>query len=74
MDINTAKTGSLRWILGLLGKRLPLYLGAIVLSSLAQSGTRIANALIVRQIITAAQTGRGRCLHGAPAGYSGSGA
>lgn len=63
MDINTAKTGSLRWVLGLLGKRLPLYLGAIVLSSLAQSGTRIANALIVKQIITAAQTGQTSGVH-----------
>ncbi|MDE6015853.1 MAG: ABC transporter ATP-binding protein/permease [Acetatifactor sp.] len=63
MDINTAKTGSLRWILGLLGKRLPLYLGAIVISALAQSGTRIANALIVKQIITAAQTGQISGVH-----------
>ncbi len=55
---NTNKTGSLRWVLGILGKTLPLYLGAIVVSSLAQSGTRIANALIVKQIITAAQTGQ----------------
>lgn len=56
--VNTVKSGSLRWALGLLGKKLPLYLGAIVISSLAQSGARIANALIVKQIITAAQTGQ----------------
>lgn len=31
---NNNKTGSLIWILSLLGSRLPLYLGAIVISTL----------------------------------------
>ncbi len=52
------KTGSLIWILSLLGNRLPLYLGAIVISTLGLAGSGIANALIVKQIITAAQTGQ----------------
>lgn len=41
----------------LMGKRLPIYLLAILLSTLGQAGSRIANSYLLKHIITAAQTG-----------------
>lgn len=40
----------------LMEKRLPIYLGAILLSTLGQAGSRIANSYLIKNIITAAQT------------------
>ena len=41
--------------MGLMEKRLPLYLGAILLSSCGAAFARIANAWIVESVITSAQ-------------------
>lgn len=49
--------GTLFWFLGQLGNRLPIYLGAIVLSSVGTACSRVAEAWIVKNIVTAAQTG-----------------
>lgn len=44
------------WFMGLMGKRLPLYIAAILISSIGMAFTQIANARIVEDIVTAAQT------------------
>ena len=44
------------WFMGLMGKRLPLYLAAILVSSVGMAFTQVANARIVEDIVTAAQT------------------
>lgn len=44
------------WFMGLMGKRLPLYIAAILISSIGMAFTKIANARIVEDIVTAAQT------------------
>lgn len=44
------------WFMGLMGKRLPIYLGAIVVSIVGLAGSRIANAWLVKNIMEAAQT------------------
>lgn len=44
------------WFMGLMGKRLPLYIAAIVISSIGMAFAKIANARIVEDIVTAAQT------------------
>lgn len=41
----------------LMGKRLPIYLLAILLSTLGQAGGRIANSYLLKHVITAAQAG-----------------
>lgn len=41
----------------LMGKRLPVYLFAIFLSTLGQAGSKIANSYLLKHIITAAQAG-----------------
>ena len=41
----------------LMGDRLGLYLGAILLSTIGDAGRRIANAWLIKNIVTAAQTG-----------------
>lgn len=41
----------------MMGKRLPIYLGAIILSTIGQAGSRIANSYLIKNIITAAQSG-----------------
>ena len=43
------------WFMGLLEKRLPIYLGAILLSSFGAAFSRIANAWIVESVVNAAQ-------------------
>ena len=44
------------WFMGLMGKRLPLYLAAVLVSTLGLAFERIANARIVEAIVSAAQT------------------
>lgn len=44
------------WFMGLMGKRLPIYLTAIVVSIVGLAGNRIANAWLVKNIMEAAQT------------------
>lgn len=41
--------------MGLMGDRLPVYLGAILLSTLGAAGSRIANSYLIQGIVTAAQ-------------------
>ncbi len=41
----------------LMGDRLPIYLGAIVLSTIGDAGRKIANSYLIKNIVTAAQTG-----------------
>lgn len=41
--------------MGLMGKRLPVYLGAILISTAGDVGRRIANSYLVRTIVMAAQ-------------------
>lgn len=43
--------------MGLMGERLPVYLGAILLSVIGDTGRRIANACLIKNIVAAAQTG-----------------
>ena len=42
----------------LMGDRLPIYLIAILLSTIGDAGRRIANSYLIKNIITAAQTGK----------------
>ncbi len=44
-------------LLKLMGDRLPIYLGAILLSAVGDTGRRIANSYLVKHIVTAAETG-----------------
>ena len=44
------------WFMGLMGKRLPIYLIAIVVSIVGFAGSKIANAWLVKNIMEAAQT------------------
>lgn len=44
------------WFMGLMGKRLPIYLTAIVVSIVGFAGSKIANAWLVKNIMEAAQT------------------
>lgn len=44
------------WFMGLMEKRLPIYLAAILLSTFGSVFTRIANARIVESVVSAAQT------------------
>lgn len=44
------------WFMGLMGKRLPIYLTAIVVSIVGFAGSKIANAWLVKYIMEAAQT------------------
>lgn len=44
------------WFMGLMGKRLPLYLTAILFSTIGSALSKVANAWIVEDIVTAAQT------------------
>ncbi|MDE7324172.1 MAG: ABC transporter ATP-binding protein/permease [Lachnospiraceae bacterium] len=41
--------------MGLMGDRLPVYLGAILVSTLGDAGRRIANSYLIKNIVTAAQ-------------------
>lgn len=43
------------WFMGLMGDRLPLYLAAIMVSTVGQAMGRVVNAWLVKDIITAAQ-------------------
>ena len=43
------------WFMGQMGERLPFYLAAIVISTLGQAMGRIANAWMVKDIVSAAQ-------------------
>lgn len=42
--------------MGLMGDRLPVYLGAILVSTIGDAGRRIANSYLVKNIVTAAQS------------------
>lgn len=53
------KTNTFFWFMGLMGKRLPIYLLAILISSIGQSGGKVANSYLVKNIVTAAQEKRG---------------
>lgn len=44
------------WFMGLMGKRLPIYLIAIVVSIVGFAGSKIANAWLIKNIMEAAQT------------------
>lgn len=44
------------WFMSLMGKRLPIYLTAIVVSIVGFAGSKIANAWLVKNIMEAAQT------------------
>ncbi len=44
------------WFMGLMGRRLPIYLLAVFVSTLGLAGSKIANAWLVKNIMTAAQT------------------
>lgn len=41
--------------MGLMGDRLPIYLGAILVSAIGDAGRRIANSYLIKNIVTAAQ-------------------
>lgn len=41
--------------MGLMGDRLPVYLGAILIATVGDAGRRIANSYLVKNIVTAAQ-------------------
>lgn len=41
--------------MGLMGDRLPIYLGAILVSTIGDAGRKIANSYLVKNIVTAAQ-------------------
>lgn len=43
--------------MGLMGDRLPVYLGAILVSTIGDAGHKIANSYLVKNIVTAAQNG-----------------
>ncbi|MBQ9142971.1 MAG: ABC transporter ATP-binding protein [Lachnospiraceae bacterium] len=44
------------WFMGLMEKRLPIYLAAIVFSTMGMAFSRIANAWIVESVVSAAQS------------------
>ncbi len=44
------------WFMGLMGKRLPIYLLAVFVSTVGLAGSKIANAWLVKNIMSAAQT------------------
>lgn len=44
------------WFMGLMGKRLPLYLAAILISTIGSAFAKVTNAWIVEDIVAAAQT------------------
>ena len=44
------------WFMGLMGKRLPVYLLAVFVSTVGFAGSMIANAWLVKNVMTAAQT------------------
>lgn len=41
----------------LMGDRLPIYLGAILLSTIGDAGRKVANSYLIKDIVAAAQTG-----------------
>lgn len=43
--------------MSLMEERLPIYLGAILLSTIGEAGRRIANSYLIKNIVTAAQSG-----------------
>ena len=57
MQYKADKKHLLLWFMGLMEKRLPVYLAAILLSSVGAAFARIANAWIVESVVTSAQTG-----------------
>lgn len=44
------------WFMGLMGKRLPIYLLAILVSTVGLAGSKVAKAFLVQEIIDAAQS------------------
>ena len=46
----------LRWFLGLMEDRLPIYLFCILISSMGTAFSKIANAWIVESVVSAAQS------------------
>ncbi len=56
-DKNSGKKPNIfLWFMGLMGKRLPIYLTAIVVSIVGLAGSKIANAWLIKNIMEAAQT------------------
>lgn len=53
---NPGKARLFGWFMSLMGKRLPVYLAGILVSTLGMALRNIANARIVERIVTAAQT------------------
>lgn len=47
--------GTFFWFMGLMGKRLPVYLTAVVLASLGIAVSKVANAYLIKNIVDAAQ-------------------
>ena len=50
------KNHLLRWFLGLMEDRLPIYLFCILISSMGTAFSKIANAWIVESVVSAAQS------------------
>lgn len=44
------------WFMGLMGNRLPIYLLAVFVSTVGLAGSKVANAWLIKSIMTAAQT------------------
>lgn len=49
--------GTFVWFMGLMGKRLPIYLVAVVLASIGLAGSKVSNAYLIKSIVEAAQNG-----------------
>lgn len=49
--------GTFFWFMGLMGKRLPVYLIAVILASVGLAGSKVANAYLIKGIVDAAQNG-----------------
>ena len=49
--------GTFIWFMNLMGKRLPIYLTAVVLASVGLAGSKVANAYLIKSIVDAAQVG-----------------
>lgn len=55
MKQTNKKQSALLWLMQAMGKRCPIYLSAILLSTLGLAGAKVANAWIVNKIVSAAQ-------------------
>lgn len=55
VDLKTSNIRIFWRFMGLMGDRLPVYLGAILVSTVGDAGRRIANSYLINNIVTAAQ-------------------